>query len=42
VSAKKSELLRAGPLLLESARAKRLLAAVSTVETVKTGRPAKS
>lgn len=42
VSVKKSELLRAGLLLLESAPAKRLLAAVSTVETVKTGRPAKS
>jgi len=42
VSVKKSELLRAGLLLLESAPAKRLLAAVSTVETDKTGRPAKS
>ncbi|SOE87870.1 hypothetical protein SAMN05446935_8537 [Burkholderia sp. YR290] len=41
VSVKKSELLRAGLLLLESASAKRLLAAVSTVEAVKTGRPAK-
>jgi hypothetical protein len=42
VSVKKSEILRAGPLLLESAPAKRLLAAISAVETVKTGRPAKS
>ncbi len=42
VSVKKSELLRAGLLLLESAPAKRLLAAVSTVEAVKTGRPEKS
>ena len=42
VSVKKSELLRAGLLLLESAPTKHLLAAVSTVETVKTGRPAKS
>jgi hypothetical protein len=42
VSVTKSELLRAGLLLLESASANRLLAAVSTVETVKTGRPTKS
>jgi hypothetical protein len=42
VSVKKSEVLRAGLLLLESAPAKRLLAAISAVETVKTGRPAKS
>ena len=42
ISVKKGELLRAGLLLLESASAKRLLAAISEVETVKTGRPAKS
>ncbi|WP_025596457.1 hypothetical protein [Burkholderia sp. WSM2230] len=42
VSVKKSELLRAGLLLLESAAEKRLLAAVSAVEQVKTGRPTKS
>jgi hypothetical protein len=42
VSVKKSELMRAGLLLLESAPAKRLLAAISAVETVKTGRPTKS
>jgi hypothetical protein len=42
VSVKKSELLRAGLILLEAASAKRLLAAISEVETVKTGRPAKS
>ena len=42
VSTKKSEILRAGLLLLEAAPLKRLLAAVSAVETVKTGRPAKS
>jgi hypothetical protein len=42
VSVKKSELLRAGLILLEAASAKRLLAAISDVETVKTGRPAKS
>jgi hypothetical protein len=42
VSVKKSELLRAGLLLLESAPSNRLLAAVSAVETVKTGRPARS
>lgn len=42
VAVKKSELLRAGLLMLDSAPAKRLLAAVSAIETVKTGRPAKS
>lgn len=42
VSVKKSEILRAGLLLLESTTSKRLLAAISAVETVKTGRPAKS
>lgn len=42
VSVKKSEILRAGLLLLESTTPKRLLAAISAVETVKTGRPAKS
>ncbi|CAB3782382.1 hypothetical protein [Paraburkholderia fynbosensis] len=42
VSIKKSELLRAGLLMLESAAPKRLLAAVAAVEQVKTGRPAKS
>jgi len=42
MSVKKSEVLRAGLLLLESAPAKRLLAAISEVETVKTGRPEKS
>lgn len=41
VSVKKSELLRAGLLMLESAAPKRLLAAVSSVEAVKTGRPTK-
>lgn len=41
VSVKKSELLHAGLLMLESAAPQRLLAAVSSVETVKTGRPAK-
>jgi hypothetical protein len=41
VSVKKSELLRAGLLLLEASASKRLLAAISAVETVKTGRPAK-
>ncbi|MGF6758899.1 hypothetical protein P3T16_006327 [Paraburkholderia sp. GAS42] len=41
VAVKKSELLRAGLLMLESAAPKRLLAAVSAVETVKTGRPTK-
>lgn len=42
VSVKKSELLRAGLILLEAASAKRLLAAISAVETVKTGRPTKT
>jgi hypothetical protein len=42
VPVKKSELLRAGLLLLAEAPSKRLLAAVSAVETIKTGRPAKS
>jgi hypothetical protein len=41
VSVKKSEILRAGLILLESAALQRLLAAVSAVEQVKTGRPAK-
>ncbi|MEC5408217.1 hypothetical protein VOM14_21940 [Paraburkholderia sp. MPAMCS5] len=41
ISVKKSELLRAGLLMLESAADKRLLAAVSAVEQVKTGRPTK-
>lgn len=42
VSVKRSEILRAGLFLLESATPKRLLEAVSAVEQVKTGRPAKS
>lgn len=42
VSVKKGEILRAGLVMLESAALKRLLAAVSAVEQVKTGRPAKS
>jgi len=42
ISVKKSELLRAGLLLLASVPIKQLLSAVSAVETVKTGRPAKS
>ncbi|NIE62352.1 hypothetical protein [Burkholderia sp. Ax-1719] len=41
ISVKKSELLRAGIQLLDSASSKRLLAAISALETVKTGRPAK-
>jgi hypothetical protein len=41
VSVKKSELLRAGLLLLDSAPPKRLIEAISVVEAVKTGRPAK-
>ncbi|MFM0466753.1 hypothetical protein [Paraburkholderia strydomiana] len=41
VSVKKSELLRAGLLMLEAAALKRLLAAVTAVEAVKTGRPPK-
>jgi hypothetical protein len=42
MSVKKSEVLRAGLLLLEGATSQRLLAAISAVETVKTGRPSKS
>ncbi|CAB3756577.1 hypothetical protein [Paraburkholderia humisilvae] len=42
VSVKKSELLRAGLALLAAAPPKRLIAAVSALDTVKTGRPAKS
>ncbi|SIT42993.1 conserved hypothetical protein [Paraburkholderia ribeironis] len=42
VSVKKSELLRAGLIMLEAAASKRLLAAVTAVEAVKTGRPAKA
>src|ERR1700754_599690 len=42
VSVKKSELLRAGLTLLAEAPAKRLVAAVSALDAVKTGRPAKS
>jgi hypothetical protein len=42
VSVNKSEILRAGLLVLEAAAPKRLLAAVNAVEQVKTGRPAKS
>jgi hypothetical protein len=42
VSVKKSELLRAGLALLAEAQPKRLIAAVSALDTVKTGRPAKS
>jgi hypothetical protein len=42
VNIKKGELLRAGLLMLDSAAPKALLAAVSAVEQVKTGRPAKS
>jgi len=42
VSVKKSEVLRAGLLLLEGATSSRLLAAISAVETVKTGRPSKA
>ncbi|WP_321934547.1 hypothetical protein [Paraburkholderia sp. J8-2] len=41
VAVKKSEILRAGLQLLESAPQKRLLAAIAALETVKTGRPAK-
>ncbi|WP_322071692.1 hypothetical protein [Paraburkholderia bannensis] len=41
ISVKKSELLRAGIQLLDSASSKRLLAAITALETVKTGRPAK-
>jgi hypothetical protein len=42
VHIKKSELLRAGLLMLEAASDKNLLAAVKSVETIKTGRPAKA
>ena len=42
VAVKKSELVRAGLLLLASEPTKRLLAAVKAVEPVKTGRPPKS
>jgi hypothetical protein len=41
VAVKKSELLRAGLLLLEAAPLAQLLEAIAAVETVKTGRPAK-
>jgi hypothetical protein len=41
VAVKKSELLRAGLLLLEAAPLVQLLEAIAAVETVKTGRPAK-
>jgi hypothetical protein len=41
VAVKKSELLRAGLLLLEGIPVDRLLEAIAAVETVKTGRPAK-
>ncbi|TKC78227.1 hypothetical protein FAZ69_32075 [Trinickia terrae] len=42
ISVKKSELLRAGLHMLAFAPEKRLIAAVSALEPVKTGRPAKS
>ncbi len=42
LAVKKSELVRAGLLLLASGPTKRLLAAVKAVEPVKTGRPPKS
>jgi hypothetical protein len=42
VAVKKSELLRAGLAMLDEVPAKRLLKAVSAIETVKTGRPAQS
>ena len=41
VAVKKSELVRAGLLLLESVPPERLLAAVTAIEPVKTGRPPK-
>ena len=41
-AAKKSELVRAGLLLLASEPTKRLIAAVKAVEPVRTGRPPKS
>ena len=42
VQIKKSEILRAGLLLLAASSPKQLLAAVSKVEAIKTGRPAKA
>jgi hypothetical protein len=42
VAVKKSELLRAGLLILATATAEQLIAAVGAVETVKTGRPEKT
>ncbi len=42
VAVKKSELLRAGLHVLDSASSKRLLEAISAIETVKTGRPSQS
>lgn len=42
VAVKKSELVRAGLLLLASVPTKHLLAAVKAVEPVKTGRPPKT
>jgi hypothetical protein len=42
IAVKKSELLRAGLLLLEGVSVAQLLDAIAAVETVKTGRPAKS
>ncbi len=42
VHVKKSELLRAGLALLDTASAKRLVAAIAELEAVKTGRPANS
>jgi hypothetical protein len=42
VAVKKSELLRAGLLLLEAVPLDQLLDAIAAVETVKTGRPAKA
>ncbi|WP_426990505.1 hypothetical protein ACKI2N_004825 [Cupriavidus sp. 30B13] len=42
VAAKKSELLRAGLILLSGLDDQHLLAAVASLEAVKTGRPAKS
>lgn len=42
VAVKKSELLRAGLLILATATVEQLIAAVDAVETVKTGRPEKT
>jgi len=42
VAVKKSELLRAGLLILATATTEQLIAAVGAVETVKTGRPEKT